>query len=106
MSPQEVVRPLLRGRNFERPDVDTGRVHMIQNRPDGAVLAGGVRTLEDNQQRVGPSCVQQLLELTELLDQRLELRLAGFFGDIAGTAGINSGEINSLASIAAERVSH
>ena len=106
MAPQEVVRPLLRGRNLERPDVDTGRVHFVQNGADRAILAGGVHALQDNQQRVGPGGVQQLLKLTELLDQRVELHFAGFFGDVAVAPSIDGGEIDRLTSVAAERVSH
>jgi hypothetical protein len=106
MPPQEVVSPLLGGRNLERPNMDTRRVHVVQNRPDRAVFSGGVHALKDDQQCVGPRCEQQLLELAELLDQRLELDFAGFFNDVDGAPSIDGSEIDRLASIAAERVFH
>jgi hypothetical protein len=105
MAPQEIVRPLLRGRYLERPDVDTRRVHFGQDGPDRAVLAGGVHTLQDDQQRFGPGREQQLLKLAELLCQGVELHFAGFFGDVAVAPRIDGSKIHGLTAVAAKRVS-
>src|SRR5215217_8294547 len=106
MTPQEVVRPLLFSRNLERPDVDARRVHIVQDGPDRAILAGGVHALQDNQQRVGSSSEQQLLKLTELLHQVVELYLTGVFVDRVLAPRIDGGEIHRLTSVVTERVSH
>jgi hypothetical protein len=62
--------------------------------------------LQDDQQRIGPGRVQQLLELAKLLHQRIELHFAGLFGDVAVTPRIDRGQIDRLAAVAAERISH
>jgi hypothetical protein len=72
VSPEEIVIEFLGGGFFETEDLAALRVHAGHDVADGAVLAGGVHRLEDDEHRVGVRGVEQFLGLGELLAAFLE----------------------------------
>ena len=72
----------LGGRFLETEDLAALRVHAGHDVADGAVLAGGVHRLEDDEHRVGVAGVEQFLGLGELLAAFLEDFRGTFLDDI------------------------
>ena len=65
-APQVVLGGFATGRHFEAGDVDSRGVQSREDRPNGAVLAGGVARLQDQQQAALALGGQPLLQLVEL----------------------------------------
>ena len=72
-APEIVVRELGRGRRLERGYAIPLRAEPHEDRADHPVLAGGVQTLQNEEQATGPLCVQALLKDVESLVQGTEL---------------------------------
>src|ERR1041385_3178572 len=66
--PEEVVIELFGARRLERIDVAALRIDAGHHMLDGAILAGGIHCLEDDQERPAILRVEPLLQLGEALD--------------------------------------
>jgi hypothetical protein len=66
--PEEVVVNLFRTGFLEREHLAPGGVHPCQDGSDGAVLAGGIHGLKDDQNGVTVACVKDLLQSIQLPD--------------------------------------
>jgi hypothetical protein len=62
-----VVTGFERGGNFEGGDVAALRVDAGEDVADGAIFAGGVHALEDDEQSFGLTGVEDVLQVGELL---------------------------------------
>ena len=67
-APQKIVLQFLGGRLFEPEHLAPLRIDAGHDVPDGAVLAGGVHPLKDQQQRVTVGRVVETLQFTQRLD--------------------------------------
>jgi hypothetical protein len=87
-APEEVVAGFEGGGHFEGGDVAALRINSGEDMADGAVFAGGVHALEDDEQGLGLAGVEEVLPVSELgavFDQHrlgLLLRL-----EVAGVGG-------------------
>ena len=81
-APHEIVIEILRRRGLERGDLHALRVDARHHVLDGAVLAGGVHRLKDQQDAPAVLCVEHALRLAEPLDAAREqfFRLALLLG--------------------------
>ena len=87
-APEEVVASFERGGDFELSDVAALRIDAGEDVADGAVLAGGVHALQDDEQRLGLAGVEDLLQIGELLAVLDEDGFGGLFGfEVAGVGG-------------------
>ncbi len=94
-APEEVVAGLERRGDFEGSDVAALRVDAGEDVADGAVFAGGVHALEDDEQRFGLAGVEDILKISELGAVPGQERFGGFIGfEVAGVGGRYFGEPN------------
>ena len=66
-APEKIVIELFGARLLETENLAAFRIDPGHDVPDGAVLAGAVHALEDQQQRIAVGCVVELLQRAQLL---------------------------------------
>ena len=87
-APEEVVAGFERGGDFELGDVATLRVDAGEDVADGAVFAGRVHALKDDEQGLGLAGVEDVLKVGELFAMFGEDGFGGPFGfEVAGVGG-------------------
>ncbi len=88
------MRQFFRRGHFEIPDMAPSRVDAVHDMLDGAVLAGGVHPLQDNEHALLACAIQQFLLALQFRFQ-LGLQRIGFFMlDAVGVIGIVVAEID------------
>jgi hypothetical protein len=91
------------GRLLERMDIAALRIDAVENALDGAVLAGGVHALEDQQQRPAVLGVKLFLKLAEALAVGLENFLGLVLVETALLIGLVRLQMEFAGAIDAER---
>src|SRR5664280_2425780 len=67
-TPEKIMLQLFGARLFEAENLAALRIDPGHDVPDGAVLAGSVYPLKNQQQRIAIGCVVKLLQRTQHLD--------------------------------------
>ena len=92
-SPQEVVIQLFTRRRLERVNLTAERVDARHHVLDGAVLAGRVHGLEDQQDRPAVLGIEPLLQVGQPLDAVRQQLVGGVLqGDTPGIGGLDVGQ--------------
>src|ERR1035438_7230111 len=76
-APEKVMLQLVSARLFEAENLAPLRIDPGHDVPDGAVLAGSVYPLKNQQQRIAVGCAVKLLQRTQPLDVFLQEFLTG-----------------------------
>ena len=71
-APEKIMFQLFRARLFETEDLAAFRIDPGHDVPDGAVLAGAIHALKDQQQRIAVGGVVQLLQRAQLRNMLFE----------------------------------
>jgi hypothetical protein len=98
IAPQKIMRRFLLGGNLKARDRAALGIHGPKHMVNGAVLAGGVPSLQTDEQRTLAFRVHQVLQVMQLLTVGLDLRqgmLMGFM--LVRKAGIDLAEIDLAA---------
>ncbi len=102
-APQKVVRLFFGSRLLEPGHLHALRVHGADDMPAGAVLAGAVDALQDDQQRMRAVGVEFALQLGDAREIALQLlRRFGVIGIVAMKTRIDRSEIDVRAGLDAE----
>src|SRR5262249_7585148 len=89
-APEKIVIGLLFARLLESEDRRPLRVHSAEHVPDDAVLAGGVKSLQDDEKGLIAVRVEQVLQFGHAFDMGLDLRQSLLMGLVlAGVGGID-----------------
>jgi hypothetical protein len=92
-APEEVVAGFERGGDLEGGDVAALRVDAGEDVADGAVLAGCIHALQDDEERFGLAGVEDVLQVGKLGALRGQNRFGSFIGlEVGGIGGRYPGE--------------
>src|SRR4051812_12839831 len=95
-APEKIVREILLARRLERVNVAALRVETRHDMLDDAILAGGIHSLQHDQQRPAAVAIEALLQLAETLEVVREHRLGALLVEPAGVRGIERGELETV----------